>query len=86
VHTIKLILLIITTLLLLGGCGGGGSSSFENTTSGTTVASCTLPLSSWTTISSGSVVSTTASSQIKFDHDSNGDKKVCVVSGSATVL
>ena len=91
-HTINIIKLTLISLLasiILAGCGGGGggsSASFENTTTGTTVASCSGAISTWTTVNSGDTVSATSGSQIKFDHDSSNNKKVCVVSGSATIL
>ena len=86
-NKIRLTLLTIVTIIALSGCGGGGgSASFENTPTGTAIVSCTLPLASWTTVNSGAVVSATSGSQIKFDHDSSNNKKVCVVSGSATLL
>lgn len=86
---IKLILSTLLASIILTGCGGGGGSdaSFENPTpTGTVVASCTLPLASWTTVNSGDVVSATSGSQVKFDHDSSNNKKVCVVTGSATII
>ena len=86
-NKIKLTLLTLVTISALSGCGGGGGgASFESTSSGTAIASCTGAISTWTTVNSGNVVSATSGSQIKFDHDSNGDKKVCVVSGSATLI
>lgn len=82
----KLIVLSFGALIALSGCGGGGNASFENTDVSTPIASCTLPLASWTTVNSADVVSATSGTQIKFDHDSSGNKKVCVVSGTATLL
>jgi ABC-type glycerol-3-phosphate transport system substrate-binding protein len=80
ISKIKLTIIIILALTVLSGCGGSSTSS------GIAVASCSGAISTWTTVSGGDVVSATTSSQIKFDHDSGGNKKVCVVSGSATVL
>lgn len=91
INIIKLTFITLLASIVLAGCGGGGSdASFENTTTGTIVASCTLPLASWTTITTGDVVSATSGTQLKFDHDSSNNKKVCVVvttpAGSATIL
>ncbi len=85
-NKIKLIVLATLSLTILGGCGGGGGSdsSFKSESS-IDVASCAGAISTWTTVSSGDVVTASSGSQIKFDHDSDGVKKVCVVSGSATV-
>lgn len=87
INKVKLTIITLIALTALGGCGGGGSSgSFENTSSGAAVTSCAGAIATWTTVSGGDVVSATANSTIKFDHDSSGNKKVCVVSGSATIL
>jgi hypothetical protein len=81
------IVLIATTLAFVG-CGGGGgdNASFGNSSSGVAVASCTLPLASWTTVSSGDAVSADVGAQLQFDHDSSGNKKVCVLAGTAQIL
>jgi len=88
INIIKLTLITLLASIILAGCGGGGSdASFENTTTtGVTAASCSGAISTWTTVTSGDVVSATDGSQLKFDHDSSNNKKVCVVSGSATIL
>jgi uncharacterized lipoprotein YehR (DUF1307 family) len=88
---LKLSLISTLSLMLLSGCGGGGGSdaSFESGNTGTTVASCSGAISTWTTVNSGDVVSATSGTQLKFDHDSSNNKKVCVVittpAGSATI-
>ena len=85
INKIKLTIVTLLSLIALSGCGGGGAS-FENTNTGTPIASCAGAISTWTTVSSGNVVSATSGTQLKFDHDSSNNKKVCVVSGSATLL
>jgi hypothetical protein len=88
INTIKLTLLTLATITGLTGCGGGGGASFESSI-GTIVASCTGNISTWTRVNRGDVVSATSGTQLKFDHDSSGVKKVCVVvtfpTGSATI-
>ena len=89
----KIKLIILTTLLAAAfvGCGGGGgsSASFESETA-TAIVTCNVTDTSWTPLSSGDVVSASADTQLKFDHDSSGNKQVCVVAtnpaGSATVI
>ena len=72
------------SILLFVGCGEGSAKYTGVAT--TTVASCSGAISTWTTVSSGDVVVGDNGAVLKFDHDSNGDKKVCVVSGAAKVL
>ena len=81
---LKNILLTIIFTMTLIGCGGGGYISSEGDTE-TAIVMCNTTNPVWTTLSSGDIVSTTANSQLMFDHDSNNNKQVCVVSGSATV-
>lgn len=87
----KLTIVLITTLTIitLSGCGGGGGggsdASFKSNTA-TAIAVCNVTDTSWTLLDSGDVVSTSNNTQLKFDHDSNGNKQVCVVTGNATVL
>ena len=83
---IKLILLTLLVSIILAGCGGGSDASFENPILVDSVATCNSTNTSWTIVNSGDVVSATASTQLKFDHDSSNNKQVCVVTGSATIL
>ena len=85
INKIKLTVATLLTLTILTGCGGGGGgdASFENGSTAIAVASCNT---SWTTVTKGDVVSATSATQLKFDHDSSGNKQVCVVSGTATIL
>lgn len=91
-RNIKSIKLAIIPLLAAAfvGCGGGGGSdaSFESETEITIVTCDTNTNSSWTSLSSGDVVSASKDAQLTFDHDSNGKKQVCVANdvGSAVVI
>ena len=90
-NRIKTTTLAVITAITLIGCGGGGGSkaSFESN-SAIAIAICNNTNTSWTTLSSGDVVSGSINAQLKFDHDSNGNKQVCLVTttpaGSATVI
>lgn len=87
INLIKISILTLLASIILAGCGGGGSdATFENVTSTIPVTMCNDATTPWTPLSSGDVVSTSNNTQLKFDHDSNGNKQVCVVSGSATVI
>jgi ABC-type glycerol-3-phosphate transport system substrate-binding protein len=80
--------IVLLSIAIFAGCGGGGggsSASFESNTA-TAIVMCNATDTSWTALNSGDTVSATQTSQLKFDHDSSGEKKVCVVTGSATVL
>lgn len=71
-------------IMSFSGCGGeSGSISEEETLVATSIVSCE---SGWTEISSGEDITSEESTQLKFSHTSTGDRKVCVVSGSATKL
>lgn len=93
-HTINIIKLTLISLLasiVLAGCGGGGGggsdASFENTSTGTTVVQCNVANTSWTPLNPGDVVSTTSiNTVLRWDHSQTNDKRVCVDSGSATIL
>jgi len=85
INKLKIILITTLSLIALSGCGGGGSGSFESESTEIVVTSCAGAISTWTTVSNGDVVSATSGSQLKFDHDSSNNKKVCVVSGSAII-
>jgi hypothetical protein len=79
----KLTAVSILFAITFTGCseGGGSNASFESNTA-TSIAMCP----SWTPLDSGDVVSSAENTQLVFDHDINGKKQVCVVSGSATVI
>jgi len=81
----KLTIVSILFAMTLIGCGGGSDAAFESDTA-TAIAECDLTDTSWTPLYSGNVVSATEDTQLKFDHDSDGNKQVCVVSGTATVI
>lgn len=77
-------IILAITFIGCGGGGGGSSSSFESEI-GTNIVMCDNTNPVWTKLSSNDTITTTTNTQLKFDHDSNGNKQVCVVSGSATV-
>lgn len=82
----RLIIKLIFTILALLFVGCGGDSTQSSTNSSIAVASCSLSIESWTTVGSGDTVSADAGAQLQFDHDSSGNKKVCVVTGNAQIL
>ena len=91
-----LTLMSITSLvLLLSGCGGGGDSSFKNATSTSTIAitvACkttpsALDIDTYETLlSNDTVVKDDSNTTVSIYHDSNGNKKVCLVNGSAHIV
>lgn len=88
VKQIKIVALALITLTALIGCGGGGGGG-SNSSAAETVVVCNDTNTSWTTLQSADVVTATANTQLKFEHDSDGKKQVCVVettpAGSATI-
>lgn len=74
-------LIAIPFFIIFVGCGGGNGGG-----TGSVVALCTDNISDWTLVSSGDVVVGSSDAILKFDHDSENVKKVCVTSGSAHVL
>jgi len=83
---LNLAIILFYTAILVGCSGDNGSSASFNSNTAIPVTMCNDATTPWTALSSGDTVSATTASQLKFDHDSNGNKQVCVVTGSATVL
>lgn len=89
VHT----MLAFGLALFFAACGGGGdSASFDGNSTGNQIdinVTCTTPatISSYIALVSGDVIVQTGSNTtIETYHDINGDKRVCLVSGSAYIL
>lgn len=74
---VKLYFLSIVVMISLSSCGTASDDG------NVTIVSCT---DGWTNITNSSDISTADSSQLKFSHDSEGNKKVCSLTGSATVV
>lgn len=84
--------LIMITILGLGfyGCGedGGSDASFEST--GSTIIGCSdttdIP-DGYTSLSSGdTIVKDSDDTEVVIYHDSDGNKKICVSTGSAYII
>lgn len=79
------ICLVVLGFASCGGGGGGGSSSDE----GTEIVSCSVSenIEDYTSLQSDDViVKDSDDTVISIFHDSDENKKVCVVSGSAYIL
>jgi hypothetical protein len=80
---IYLTLSSITLALLLSTCGGGDSSSFENSQTLITIPSC----ETYEDIVTGdTVVQDESNTSIKTVFNTDGTKKVCVLTGSAHIV
>ena len=95
----NLLLITLTTLVTVSfsACGGGGGddAGFSNTTTENRVdinITCITPvtttaINSYVTMLSGDVlVQATNNTTVETYHDTNGTKKICLVSGSAYVV
>ena len=74
----------MTALLLLSACsGGGGDSSFEN-------ANTTIPITNCETyvdvLSGDAIVQDSNGTSIKTVFNTDGSKKVCIISGTAHIV
>ncbi len=97
----KIYLIISTSFIILfltacGGGGGGGSSSKSGNTSGNntsgnitkvTIVTCSDSNPIFTTIESGDLlVKEVTPTSVNIVHDTDDNKKVCVITGSAYLL
>jgi len=92
---IQIVLFILITSLFFTGCNSESGAGFTKTSSniddtvntdGTVeIVSCTDSMDDWTTLLSGDVVKAQPDAQLKFDQDSDSVKKVCLLSGEATI-
>lgn len=82
---IYLIISSITLALLLSACGGGGGSdaSFDDAQNKITLQMC----ETYTDIQTGdTIIQNETNTSIKTVFNTDGSKKVCVLSGSAYIL
>lgn len=81
------LLIAVSSLILFSACGGGGGGG--GTTSDNEIIACSATTNipdGYTTLESGDTITNlTSGTVISFFHSSGGDKKVCVVSGSAVI-
>lgn len=89
----KINITLITSLLtlILSGCGGGGGgssdASFDTGDTKIPVVICNNTTPIFTNIEVGDLlVKETSSTLVNIVHDSNNNKKVCVISGAAHLL
>jgi len=86
----KIYLIISTTLLALllsacGGGGGGGDATFDSGNTKVPIVDCST--STYTDIVVGDLlVKEDDSTTVTIVHNTNGTKRICVVSGSAHLL
>ena len=76
------LLVMVIFIIMLNGCGSDSTTS----TSTKSIATCTPSVNDWTLLSSGDTVTADAGGQITFNYDSSGNKRVCMVSGTGSVV
>ncbi len=88
----KLIQLAAFTTIIIGfsACGGGGGgSTFKNSETLIPITvTCKTPatIDDYLSLESGDVIAEDENATIKTYHDTNGTKKVCLVSGTAHII
>jgi hypothetical protein len=94
----KVLMTIVSTFIIIGfsACGGGGGgddASFENSESKIPIdVNCTTTptsaqISNYIPLQSGdNIVKEVTDTEISIYHDVDGNKKVCLVSGSAYII
>ena len=84
----KLFISISFASIVFIGCGGGGgdNASFTTQNDGTAIVSCSNTLNNWTQVTRGDVVVGDLGAILKFDHDSDNIKRVCVQEGTAYII
>lgn len=88
-RNIYLVISSIVLALLLSACGGAGSSdaSFDSGNKKIAVIACNTTTPVYTDIETGDLLGKEVTpTNVTIIHDTNGNKKVCVVSGSAHLL
>jgi len=84
INIFKLSLATLLTITIFTGCGGGGDgASFENSETLITLQNC----ETYTDILAGDlVVQDSTNTSIKTVFNTDGSKKVCVLTGSAHIV
>ena len=83
-----MIIIALSSTVFFTACGGGGTSDGGGSTQ-ITVAACETPdvIANYTLLQSGdTIVKDEASTVINTFHDVDGNKRICVSSGSAHIL
>ena len=81
-RNIKFLLSGLLIIVVFLGC----SLDNDKTDLKITITSCNENSTSWTVVSLNDQVIADAQSQLKFDYDSSGNKKVCVLTGTAFLV